>query len=473
MSRFKKFLVVGVVLAVAAGLAPVIAAALPSLPIPGLPSDPTPTSTTLPAGVPGVPSVPTSVPAPPTIDTTTLGNVLTAQLANIAAAVGEAPTDLLNAILTTYIPTPSGEVATLESTVQDYIDRLGKNALIGGRNTGIEGTPEVSIGDVVASFGFLRTYGGVTGTTPNVIPPRPYPSQLDAKAAMPQYRVYTSPYLPATPVLPPSAAALAFLIVGAELPTVTGQIPSGTVPQSLIPKVPLLGPFNHYGGPLVDIQGSGWDVRGADPAHDITAQAGSSTIGAKHTGGNGAISGTNLDTAPRATSTDTATVDPFPIYVPLFSSNPNLGAGTNSTKTTDWSLDFLGWKGAVSQTLTCGTGTSGTAAQTDPTPIHNANGTYSWPDLKCVSIGAMTGDGVALFNNQLVNFHEDLAPLWSPAPPSVTDANAAIAAIIAALPTGTLTTYGLSVALAYLPTVLGVTGSLPALPTPPPTPGVP
>jgi hypothetical protein len=464
MSRFKKFLVVGAVFAVAAAVTPVLALQLPSIPIVNPPTAAPDTT------VPSVPSVPTSIPAPPTIDTTTLANVLKAQVQALADALGEAPTDVLNLVLNTYIPTPSGAVADLTSTIQEYIDRLANNALIGGRNTGIVGTPEVAIGDIVASFGFARVYGGVTGTVPGQIPPRPYPTQAEALAAMPQYRTYTSPYLPATPAVPPSAALLAFLLLGSELPVVTGQIPPGTVPQALTPVVPLLGPFNHFGGPLVTIEGRGWDERGADPSRNIKSQSGTSVVGAKHTGGNGALSGTNLDTAPRTTSTDP--LDPWPVYVPLFTSNANLGAGTNTTNTTEHSIQFLGWKGAVSDALHCGLGTTGNA-DTDPVPVVNGNGTYTWPDMKCSSVGALSGDGVALFNNELIDFHTDLAPLWSPAPPSVTDANAAIAAIIAALPTGTLTTYGLTVALTYLPTVLGVVGTLPPLPEVPAVPAVP
>jgi hypothetical protein len=248
------------------------------------------------------------------------------------------------------------------------------------------------------------------------------------------------------------------------------------VPPALSPNIPLAGPFNHVGGPLVNVQGGGWDVRGPDPTHHIFSQVGDSSVFAKHSGGNTAI-GVNVDTAPRAY---TVPNDPWPVYVPLFTSNANIGKGaTVNDVPLDRSIDFLGWKSSLTVSVpSClkavaapATGAVTTSALAidgsgDIAPVNNGDGTSTWPAIRCISTGSLNGDGIANFGGWPLDFYQDLAPIWSPAPPSVVAANAAIAAILAALtnssgPLTPLQSYLTGYATGkVLPYVLGLQGFL-------------
>jgi hypothetical protein len=507
MRKLKAILVTSAVAIVCALLAPAVAAlTLPHINVPSVPTTPT-TPTVPPQTVvtspptPGTPASPFKCPGGFTsICTTTIGDNLQLQLQALADAAGLLPADLLNQLLTLEIPTPAGGVQSITLTVQEYIDRIAKNAIVGGKNTGFAGTPEVAVGSIAHSFGYVRTYSGGTA--------RPYPSLAAIKADMPQYRKYTSALLASTPAVSGATAALATGPVNAATcalltppTTVTGStipasckigvplvalpvaapaspVPSGTFPPALVPKLPS-AVFTHAGGQLINVQGGGWNARGADASRNIESQAGFGTAavaaqGAKHTGGNSS-SGTNVDTATRATVTGTdATLDPWPIYVPLFTSNSAVGAGTDAVDPakapTDSSIDFLGFGTVGSSTkVECKAGTAviDTEAKLDALGVSG-----TWPKLTCSSVGSLTGDGVANFGGWPLNFHDDLAPLWDPVPPSVTAANASIAAMLATIPTSTLQTYGLLLALGYVPYVTGLPNYRP-VPLPVPEPTVP
>jgi hypothetical protein len=471
MKVLKTIVGIGVVAAMLALVAP-SNAALPTIP-------PFPTLPTLPPAVPVGP-IPQPPNLPNTLDPTTFSDAITAQITALAAAAQLAPQDILNLVLNTYIPTSAEAQQVVTQTVQSYLDSIANGAPFAPGHSGFLGTPEVAVGDIAHSFGFIRTYGGKSG--PEASTPRPYPALADAIAKMPQYKVSLSPYIPATPAEPPAAALLVSLLASSTLASTLAAPPvplPAPIPLALQPKLPLFGVFQHYGGLLTNIQGSGWNQRGPVPAENITSQIGTSLAGAKHTGGNGALIGTNVDTAARPISTNQATLDPWPFYVPLFTSNTNLGSGTSATDPAgapkDHTLDFLGWKGSVTGGVSCKANGTGAALTADPVPTISG-GVKTWPSLVCTSTGAMTGDGIAAFDTLPVDFHRDLAPLWGVAPPSVVAANAAITSAIAAINAfaAPLQTYGLTVALTYLPVILGLPSHLPVtVPTVPSTPTVP
>lgn len=383
--------------------------------VPTLPESPVP-------GLPGAPTAP-EVPELPPADPEALVATVTEQAAAIAEAAAD-PANLENLPIDIDLTDPEGNVTTITTTLEELAERLGSATLTDPSWTGIADLPEISAGNVLHTQLFTRVQatGIMLKSAPN-----PLPSPTAGVASMPApwyHTVQTSDYVPATPLVPGiNPLLLSPVPVPAEVPDEA--------------RTPL--PFIHYGGKLINVQGAepeGWDAR-CGGTSGVACPAGSFILsqgaGAKngHLAGNIGV-GSNVDTAPTPEGSD------FPIWFPLVNSS--------GTPLPDTSMDFLGF-GIPVVVNTC-------------VPVDVPIGSFAViHTLTCVNLNLLLGDGTAVFNGSPVDFNQDLAPLWSPAPPVVTAANAAIAAVLAQLPTG-----------AVLDTALGLLGQLPEVPETPPLP---
>lgn len=396
--------------------------ALPTVPAVPVPTPTVPALPALPSPLPALPTVP-AVPALP--NTTSLAATLQTQINNVAAAAGMTPQQIANMVLTTTIPNPTGTASTTTATLQDTINRLAGTAAFAPNNGGILKTPEFNTGNIEHLAVYTRVYG--SKTVPKTAP-RPIPTVAEGKALLPQYSVATSNYVPTTPLVPGINPLI--LAPTSTIPTLPSPVPSPLIPDTA--KTPIVA--LHYGGKLLNVQGTGWNVSGADPSKNITSQGGTAgSVG--HTAGNSVI-GTSLDTAPTPAGSQ------WPTYLPLLTKS--------NTLVQDTKIDFLGF-GIASVTLSC----------TDFGQLTIGNNT-TYLGMLCLSVNLLLGDGIATFDGSPVNFRKDLAPLWSPAPPPVDVASNAVSAVVGQV--GLTSVLGLLSAVPAVPSV--PVPSVPSVPTP-------
>jgi len=346
-----------------------------------------------------LPPLPVTPPALP--DTSTVLSVLQTQINNMAHALQETPSQVLATVLNLEVPTPQGAVDTLSVTVQELVDRVAGTDLFAADSNGILGLPEVSVGQVYHQFLWTATLPKVTVPTcvapaklePCTLAPDPTANRINE---IPQYHVSTSQFVPSTPLVPglnPVILLPAPLNPPPALPIAT---PGLTQPLLLL----------HWGGPLINVRGGGW-VSPTTGAPLGVHSAGSTALGA------------NADTAFRPWSIPG---DPYPIYLPVGTSN-DASLTANTKKLKDSAIDFIG-TGLPITTKSC----TNLGAKTKA--IVNGVSMTTYPSAFCLSFGLLLADGVAIYNKSPLNFHDDLLPLWSPAPPPVSAASAAIAAIL-------------------------------------------
>ena len=215
-----------------------------------------------------------------------------------------------------------------------------------------------------------------------------------------------------------------------------------------------------------------------------TTVDGVTTTTKKGVHGGGQIPGTlgsnlsNIDTAyrglPATLLTPASLVDQskLPLWVPLL---------TGTSALVDNGVDFIGFP--VTKDLSALTTRSCTAGGEIRTKVVGETTVkYAhFNDTNCRSRGSFAGFGVAVYGDHApVNFAEDLAPLWDPAPVAVAAVADAVTAVLAALAPSTpnpltVLTYGLGLAgLVNTGEVLGITDTLPVpVPAVPAIPAIP
>ncbi len=428
-----------------------------------------------PIEVPGLPTLP---------DTDTLAGLLMEQVNLAAANLQTTPERILNLVLDFYVPTPAEAGTYVSGTLQQVIDRLTGNAVIGGDNSGILGLPEVAVGQIThlvvdimstacetggttaapdaTNWKLLTTSCAPTGEQIDVIQSCTDPSlnrdhpdcvatarpfEFHENNTIAQYTISRSPYVPAMPGIIGLNPLIIALPLALGLSPVDAPEPVLDLIQPLA-AAPLL--VTTLQSKLINVQGDGWT--------DATGS---------HGAGNQVL-GQSVDTHPKETSP----ADPFPLYLPFYN-------GTILAAEPDHAIDFIGFGEPVVNTHTC-LNTFEKEEQVNGKWMSTYRGGVgfslfgSWVNVLglCPSVLTMlTSAGIATFNGSPVDFKNDLAPLWSPVPPG---ADVAIALMVntleGILPADLLTgALGLLGDVPDLPSIPGV----PAIPGLPEVPGVP
>ena len=472
MKRTYKWLAVGVSVALLAPVAAAIAAG-PTIPPVTIPALPVTLPVTLPTTVPTLPITPP--------DPAVALDVLQGQIELIAAALGQTPDDLLSRVLATEIPS-SG---SLVLTVNDLLSRLAGTPIFMPDSAGILGTTEIAIGDISHAFNMSVQQPATVGpkcleaTTIDPCPAAPNPNV----AQLPTYSMVSSNWVPALPAnpaenVPGTSNLVVQLLVGLAVGlagTATALVPG--IPAGLVPvagltsstgKVNLAAPATvctttplpvaicqaimamiktnstliaggH--GRLVNIQGAGFVVDGVKKG--------------LHNGGTGPSNGSNVDTALRQPTvfgdpSISLIKDPFPIWLPLV---------TATTVLPDSNVDFLGFSaGGISpDNRKCVANKVGgvTPAPTPAPDGPNGEAQVTFPASTCTSSGKFSGLGIALYGAAPIDFRQDLAPLWTPAPVALDAVNNAITAAIQTVTASSPST------LAVLIFALGAAGLVP------------
>lgn len=399
----------------------------------------------------------------------------------IAAALATTPDTILATVLDTPVPTLDGTTETITETLGQYLERVAGTAVFDETSNGLLGLPEIAVGNISHAYSLSRAMPATSAprcADPTKIAPcAEAPSPNLAK--LPQYTKATSNWVPTIPtqtalghsVVVPLATGIlngttpappVTSVPGTGTP-VTGDVPTGTVcPVPEVDPTLCAETLNRLksnllfsvGGPLVNIQGS--DFWGPKSSTDSTV-----VKKAAHNGGTGLLNGHNIDTVFRSPTQ----ADPYPAWVPLL---------TSASAISDEAVDFIGFStSSAAPSLSC-TNVSGgvkTFSIVDGVEVTN------WPAQNCTSSGSFSGFGLAIYGKSPVNFRTDLAPLWSPAPPVVSQLSASATAIVAALtayaPTTTQILAFEGALVAFVNAVKAQAPAAPATPTPPATPPLP
>lgn len=324
-----------------------------------------------------------------------------------AADAGVEPEVILDAEIDTEITKPNGEKKQVKVSVGDAIDALAGESVLVEDGSGILGTPELGIGNLMHFFLDVEVFTkGVQvyndsyplgGTEPA---PRESTFALPDASNYAHYDVKKSDYVPTTPLLPViNPLALA----------------GGAAP--LPPEAPALPPILalHYGGKLTSVVGSGWG--------DKAPETGVTRINSgSHCGGT-ALAGVcnNVDTRERETSD----ANPWPVYLPLL--------GEGSTTLEDDQIDFAGW-GIVTQGASCTDGRVVRYTHINTTFVKRTIRTTIFVPM-CTGFGLLLGDGAAIYEPAPVSFRA-IPVIWDPAPEPVKQVITAVDEAIGSVPVG-------------------------------------